>query len=109
MAGNTSDEFTHWIYIVKEMVRLNKFGTVSDANAMFASYPPGLALIQYFLEKLNLLVSDNYFSEWRSFYAYHILMITMFFPFLQRGKKGVSIIILEICFFAADLLLYDIS
>lgn len=98
MAGNTSDEFTHWIYIVKEMVRLNKFGTVSDANAMFASYPPGLALIQYFLEKLNLLVSDNYFSEWRSFYAYHILMITMFFPFLQRGKKVFSIISMGICF-----------
>jgi hypothetical protein len=85
--GNTSDDFTHWIYIVKEMVNLNDFGTNVKANAMFASYPPGMALFQYFICRLYKLTSTGGFSEWRCYFAYHILMISMFFPFLNEKKK----------------------
>lgn len=108
LAGHTSDDFTHWIYVVKEMVHLDDFGTNPAANCMFASYPPGIALLQYFLIKAHEIFANGSFSEWRAFYAYHILLATFFFPFLKRDDgifratfKLAILCILPVCFFQA--------
>lgn len=104
-AGNSSDDFTHWVYIVKEMVNLNDFGTNPSAEAMFASYPPGMALFQYVFCKVHLLSicggNIEQFSEWRCFFAYHLLIFSVMLPFFSKIEvKSFPIGIIKfICLF----------
>lgn len=113
LAGRISDDFSHWAYIVKEMFRLNDFGTNPASDAYFASYPPGMALFQYFIQKIYLIVNKfvgggGYFSEWHCFFAYHIFIVSLFFPFYSLVKRKnifvqatffISIIFLPITFY----------
>ena len=48
-----TDELTHWGDIVRILCNLDAFGTAPGSNAQYASYPPGMALMQYFLQKLH--------------------------------------------------------
>lgn len=93
LAGHTSDDFTHWIYVVREMVRFDDFGTNSSANCMFSSYPPGISVLQFFFIKLHMTVANGIFTEWRVFFAYHLLLASMLFPFLREEDCfGISIL-----------------
>ena len=79
------DEFTHWIDCVKEMVYLNDFVTDPASGSMFASYPPSMALFQYFYQKTALLMNPGSgFTEWRCFHAFQILFLSAFLPFFSN-------------------------
>ena len=78
------DEFTHWMDILKVMVCLDDFGTNPLADSMFQSYPPGMVLFQYMLQKLNLWTSGALMSEWRAYLAYQVFALSFVFPFLKR-------------------------
>ena len=96
------------------MTRLNDFATNPAANAMFASYPPGMALFQYLLQRLFVLTNGaGDFCEWRCYYAYHVLLIGSCFPFLKRNGKIHQSLLVLVTFFllptAFYMAYYDLS
>ena len=99
---STWDEFSHWGDIVKVMSTLDDFGTNSSSMSIFPSYPPGMALFQYVLEKINYLISDCQFVEWLTYYAYYVLVMSYFLPFTKhisfnKPLKGIVYIAVLLC------------
>ena len=81
------DEFTHWADIVKVMTNLDDFGTNPMSYSAFKSYPPAMALFQYVLQKINIMIHpETIFSEWHIFLAYQLLFIAVFMPFFKGIK-----------------------
>ena len=81
------DELSHWMTSVKAMVNIDDFAANPAAAATFGSYPPGMALFEYFFAKLhNILDGAALFSEWRPYAAFQIFSFTLFFPALKRLK-----------------------
>lgn len=78
------DAFSHWMDTVKVMTIYDDFGTNPSANTFFPSYPPGVALFQYVLQKLYLILDGGQFSEWRAVYSYKILTLSMLAPLFRR-------------------------
>lgn len=81
------DEFSHWGDIVKVMTILNDFGTNPESHSTFQSYPPGMSLFQYVLQKINMWVTKTEFSEWRLYFAQQVFCLSFFMPFLKKIKK----------------------
>ncbi|MEZ4628827.1 MAG: hypothetical protein R2912_12365, partial [Eubacteriales bacterium] len=101
------DEFSHWADIVKVMTTLNDFGSNPNSNSMFASYPPAMALFQYLLQKINLLLQPGAaFSEWRLYFSYQILFLSLLFPFFSslRFKRPVQALLVAITVCISPLL-----
>lgn len=91
------DEFSHWGDIVKVMVYIDDFGTNPMSGSMFPSYPPGMGLFQYMLQKINLWISGGTFSEWLLYVAYHMFAFSFLVPFIKgKGKKGIFYAILAV-------------
>lgn len=83
-----TDEFSHWADVVKAMTLIDDFSTNPAAHSYFQSYPPAMALFQYFFQGLCRIVDGNaVFSEWRLFFAYQVFVVALVMPFLS----GVSI------------------
>ncbi|MEG1196321.1 MAG: hypothetical protein RSE58_12125 [Clostridia bacterium] len=79
------DEFSHWAYCAKSMTYLDDFITNPASGAFFQSYPPGMALMQYFVEKVMLLVRpESEFSEWRLYQYYQVFLLSFAMPFLKN-------------------------
>ena len=79
------DEFSHWMDSIKAMIDLNDFVTNPSSNSMFKTYPPGMALFQYFFQKLYLrLYPNNAFNEGLMFFVRQIFVLSLFFPFLSK-------------------------
>ena len=83
-----TDEFSHWLDTVVIMSQIDDFGTAPNSTAVFPSYPPAMSLFQYLLEKINMTIAGE-FSEWKTYFAYHILSVAMMLPFIKT--KGMSI------------------
>ena len=97
-----TDEFSHWGDIVKVLFQLGTFGTIPEADSLFGSYPPGMALMQYFLQRLN-----GSFSEWLLYYAYQVFGVTLFMPLCRRVKAGLpGILMFAAGVFFAPLLFF---
>lgn len=80
------DEFSHWAAIVKAMCYVNDFGTNPAAHSTFQSYPPAMALFQYFYQVLYQLLSvSDGFSEWRLLFAYQVYVAALLVPFMSIG------------------------
>ena len=103
------DDFSHWQLCVRKMMELNDFAANPASGIHYQSYPPAMALFQYFLQKLHyMLDSVPVFSEWRLFLAYQVLMLVPALYFL-RGLSfnragsvilaGVSLFLLPLPFF----------
>lgn len=75
------DEFSHWADIVKAMFSIDDFGTNPSAYSTFRSYPPAMALFQYFTQVVN-----REFNDWLLYFSYQILSIGLFIPFLKNAK-----------------------
>lgn len=104
------DEFSHWMYCVKTTTYLNDFSTNPAAYSGFPSYPPGMCLFQYFFQKLYQLAKPGMpFSEWRAYFAYHILMVAPAFPFFRKlsFRKPVSILLGGALLFVLPLTFYE--
>ena len=79
------DDFSHWQLCVRKMMVLNDFAANPASGIYYQSYPPAMALFQYFFQKLRyLLDSEPVFSEWRLFLAYQVLMIAPAMPFFRE-------------------------
>lgn len=84
------DEFTHWGVVVKEMVLQNDLGTNPMADLTFSTYPPGISLFQYFLQKIYIWITGNEFSEWLLYVAFQVFSYAFLVPFIgSKIKKNV--------------------
>lgn len=103
------DEFSHWADIVKVMVTINDFGTNPDAGSLFASYTPGIALFQYFFQKIYILVKpEELFSEWRLYFSYQIFFVSLLMPFFRKVsfREPLKIILLGVIIWLAPMLIF---
>ena len=110
LVGAEFDEYHHWADIVKVMTILDDFGTNAASNSMFASYPPAMAIFQYFFQKIYLLTNqDGVFSEWRLYLAYQLFCYIPLFPFLRNCslKKPLVIVLYCAAFFVSPLIFFD--
>lgn len=78
------DEFSHWGTVVKAMVQTGSLGTSSQAHLSFGSYPPGMALFQYYLQRLCTLTKTDAFSEWHLYLAYIVAALSFLLPLIKR-------------------------
>lgn len=78
------DEFSHWGTVVKAMVQTGSLGTSSQAHLSFGSYPPGMALVQYYLQRLCTLTKTDAFSEWHLYLAYIVAALSFLLPLIKR-------------------------
>ena len=85
------DEFSHWATVVKCMVGIDGFITnPATSQMMFRSYVPGMALFQYFLQKIIIAVDPSItFCEWALYLSYHIFALSFFLPFLKGTRFQV--------------------
>lgn len=72
------DEFSHWGLTVKNMFALDVLGNQSIATTTFKSYPPAIALFQYFLQKLS-----GVFIEGNLYRAINVFNIALLIPILK--------------------------
>lgn len=98
------DEFSHWMDCVKAMVYLDDFVTNPKSNSWFQSYPPAMALLQYFVQKLIVWMRPGAdFNEWRMYLVYQIVTVSFFFPlYAAFDQKGwlKAVCALSVFFFA---------
>ena len=99
------DDFSHWQLCVRKMMVLDDFAANPASGIYYQSYPPAMALFQYFFQKLRcLLDSEPVFSEWRLFLAYQVLMIAPAMPFFRElslpkaALAGVCLLVLPMLF-----------
>ena len=106
------DEFSHWADIVKVMSRLDDFGTNPASLSLFQSYPPAMALFQYFFQVLYQLLSvPGGFSEWRLIFSYHVYVAALLVPFLSVGVQETFSLIkrVVIALFRAGIILLALT
>ena len=104
------DEFSHWMDCVKAMSYLDHFVTSRESHSNFQSYPPAMALLQYFSQKIFLYVHKGAeFNEWRMYLVYQLFALSMFFPFLKKLsiKEPVKFIMLPIILFLLPLVFFQ--
>lgn len=108
--NSTYDEFTHWADVVKVMVTYNDFATNPLSNSMFPNYPPGTALLQYYVQKVyQLFVSGALFCEWRLYFTRQIFFVAIILPFLSafQWKHFFQAVVAFLCLLLAPLALYN--
>lgn len=93
------DDFSHWGDVVKLMVTQGVFNTDPQAGSMYPEYPPGVALFQYFLQRL-LLLAGGRFNEGLVYFCHQFLLYLLPFPFLKQlnFRKPESYILLALLF-----------
>lgn len=78
------DEFSHWADIVKVMTILDDFGTNPASHSYLKYYPPGMALFQYFLQKILLFFRpDSGFHEASLYMAFQVFFASLLLPFFK--------------------------
>lgn len=104
------DEFTYWMDIVKVMTILDDFGTNPDSQSWFQSYPPGMTLFEYFLQRIVLFFNpDAGFHEASVYVAYQVFFASLLFPFFKGRSFRDPLPILLICtgIFITPTLFFD--
>lgn len=102
------DEFSHWADIVKVMTLFDDFGTNSAAESAFQSYPPAMALFQYFLQKLSFGAVEFEHTEWQLYLAYHMFIFSFLLPFTAKIEKNsvIATITFGIAVFLTPVMFY---
>ena len=80
------DEFTHWGDVVKAMCHTDAFSTSPESHSLFQSYVPGVALFQYLMEKIAMILPGGIFVDWRLYFACHLLPFIFLLPFFTVRK-----------------------
>ena len=92
------DNFTHWAYVTKVIIRNDRFPVPTDPNILFPSYPLGSAsFIYFFCEALNVG------NEWIQMFFQNMLQIGMacsLFAFATNLKQRISAAAVAIFMFA---------
>ena len=106
------DEFSHWADVVKAMSMENVLSTDPTAKSIFQSYPPAMALFQYFFQVLvQLNGGAELFSEWRLIFAYQVFVLALLMPFLKgvrlkaplSGLFRIMLVSLSLTIFASSI------
>lgn len=85
MLPSVWDEFSHWADSAKFMTLMDDFITNPASESWFPSYPPGMALMQYFTQRLYLLVRPaSRFVDWLLYYTYQLYALAFLMPFVPR-------------------------
>lgn len=102
------DEFSHWADIVKVMATLDTYGTNPEAYSLCQSYPPGMSLFQYFLQKLSAWTGGG-FTEWQLYVAYQVLVLIFMLPFVKNLhiKQPLAMLVSMAIIFICPLLFYQ--
>lgn len=103
------DNFTHWAYVSKFIIRNDRFPWASDPNILFPSYPLGSAsFIYFFCEALGAG------SEWFQMFIQNVLsagMLTALFAFAANTKQRILALLCSIfmlaCYIGFRELLVD--
>lgn len=106
------DELSHWADVVKAMSMENVLSTDPAAKSMFQSYPPAMALFQYFFQVLTQFKEGaRFFSEWRLIFAYQLFSLALVMPFLGNvslkkplnGLFRIALVVLSLTIFASPI------
>lgn len=73
------DEFSHWGLTVKNMFTLDVLGNQEIATTTFKSYPPAIALFQYFLQKLSGVFIES--NLYRAINVFNIALLISILKF----------------------------
>lgn len=79
-----TDEFSHWGSIVKGMFYFDQLSTAPVLESAFASYPPGLAVFEYFTAKVMAAAAHTDFQEWYVYLGWQSLVFSMMMPFTAK-------------------------
>ncbi len=104
------DEFTHWIDSVKAMTYVDDFITNPKANGYFQSYPPAMALLQYFFQQIYLFFHKGAeFNEWRMYLVFQLFGYSMILPFLaqEEFKRPLKALCHAVLLVVLPLLFYN--
>lgn len=87
--ANGYDDIGHWVDCVKTMVCINDFYANPIGHSTFGTYPPFMAMIQYVIQILHMTLTGSSFCEWINFLVFHVVMFSLFLPFLSsiNAKK----------------------
>ena len=81
-----TDSYYFWGLSTKQMWHLDTFHCVSGTETLFAEYPPGMQIFEFFL-----LALKGECSEWRMLFAYSTLLFSLFLPFLKGLPRKFNI------------------
>lgn len=104
------DEFSHWTDVVKMMTLHDVLSTSPISHSMFQSYVPGMALFQYFVQKIAQLFQPGAaYQEWLCSYAYHVMSVSVFMPLLSRFRfrRFISALLLTLAVYLVPAIYYD--
>lgn len=83
MLFDRTDEFSHWGDVVRAMFDHDALSTNPSLHSLFASYPPGLAVFEYFVTKLSDLLLGTGFVEWHVYMAWQLMCFSVIMPFTK--------------------------
>lgn len=79
------DEFTHWGDVVKVMCQNDQLATLANARSLFSTYPPGMALLQYLTQKVNLVMNGaDAYREDLLYMTAQWFMLSLYLPFTGK-------------------------
>lgn len=110
MLAHNGDELSHWITIVKAMSLNDSFGTNLEVKGVyFRTYLPGIALIQYLMEKVYQIFYPEGFCEWICFFGCHMLCATFMLPLFSniRNASKQDYVLISVCLFLIPLIFYE--
>lgn len=96
MLFDRTDEFSHWGDVVKAMYYFNELSTSPVLESGFASYPPGLALFEYFVTKIMSAVAHTDFQEWYVYLGWQLLAFSVMMPFTSKLKWNKPLMIIGV-------------
>lgn len=97
------DEFSHWGVMIKEMIRLDNFYSISNSNLLpHKDYPPIVQLYELFFSKITLTYKESYIQT-----SIHLFEMSLFIPCLSEvlNKKNKNISNWIVLFFIGMLLI----
>lgn len=103
-----TDEFSHWGDVVKGMFYINQLSTSPAMESLFASYPPGLAVFEYFVAKVMAAAANTDFQEWYVYLGWQLLVFSVMMPFAAKLqlRKPVTMAAIGLILFASPSLIH---
>ena len=93
------DEFTHWGDTVRAMTTTGQLSTSPLNHAQFPSYVPGMALLQYLLEKILMGFNGGMFIDGGLYFAFQVMAFITILPFFteKRWKLFIPTLLVFLC------------
>lgn len=93
------DEFTHWGDVVKVMCQDGRFASYDQTRSFFGSYPPAVALMEYFGQQVHMLLTgSSAMREDLLYMVYHWAMLSLFMPFIEVKKPLQTVLATALAF-----------